>query len=316
MAAVSCYLSQNTVYFWKEADTMERIVEKMEQFKLSFLAFWDQFLKFLPNILSALIILALAWLATKLINAPVNTLMKRIKIDIDQVAIKYVNRVIKILIWFLGIVMAMDKLGIPVTSLITMLAAIGAAVALAIKDNLSNLASGVVLLFTKPFKAGDYIEVESFSGTIKEIEIMHSYLVTPGNTLVAIPNTKMMTATIVNYSAYETRRQDFLFSIGYDDDLLEAKAVLQNLLDQHPLILKDPAPAVLVDAQGESAVTLLARVWCQNSEYWNLRYDLVEKVKLAFDEHGITIPYNQLDVHFPEPRKDSGEAVPSFQERK
>lgn len=316
MAAVSCHSGKNTVYFWKEADTMEGIVEKMEQFKLSFLAFWDQFLKFLPNILSALIILALAWLATKLVNAPVNTLMKRIKIDIDQVAIKYVNRVIKILIWFLGIVMAMDKLGIPVTSLITMLAAIGAAVALAIKDNLSNLASGVVLLFTKPFKAGDYIEVENFSGTIKEIEIMHTYLVTPGNTLVAIPNTKMMTATIVNYSTYETRRQDFQFSIGYDDDLLGAKAVLQDLLDRHPLILKDPVPAVLVDAQGESAVVLLARVWCRNSEYWNLRYDLMEKVKLAFDEHGITIPYNQLDVHFPEPRKDDAETVPPLRERK
>lgn len=108
---------------------MEGIVERMEQFKQSFLAFWDQFVKFLPNILSALIILALAWLATRLVNAPVNALMKRIKLDIDAVAVKYVNRVIKILIWFLGVVMAMDKLGIPVTSLITMLAAIGAAVA-------------------------------------------------------------------------------------------------------------------------------------------------------------------------------------------
>ena len=289
---------------WKEADTMERIVEKMEQIKLSLLAFWNQFLLFLPNILGALIILALAWLVTKLINTPVNTLMRKIKLDIDAVAVKYVNRVIKIVIWFLGVIMAMDKLGIPVTSLITMLAAIGAAVALAIKDNLSNLASGVILLFTKPFKAGDYVEVESYSGTIKEIEIMHTYLDTPGNTLVAIPKPKMMTATIVNYSTYDTRRQDFLFSIGYDDDLLEAKAVLQELLDQHPLVLKEPAPAVLVNEQGESAVILLARVWCATDEYWNLRYDLTEQVKLAFDRHGITIPYKQLDVHFHKQQND------------
>ena len=173
--------------------------------------------------------------------------------------------------------------------------------ALAIKDNLSNLASGVVLLFTKPFKAGDYIEVEGASGSIKEIEIMHTYLDTPGHTLVAIPNTKMMTATIVNYSTYETRRQDLLFSIGYDDDLLGAKAVLQELAEAHPLVLKDPAPCVMVNEQGESAVVLLLRVWCQNTDYWDLRFDLLEKVKLAFDRKGITIPYNQLDVHLPAP---------------
>ena len=273
----------------------------MEQLIAAFEALWVKIVAFFPSLLAAVIIFVLALIVTKLTEGPIAAMLRRSKIDIDEVAIKYVNRVVKILIWFIAVIMIMDKLGIPVGSLLTMLAAIGAAVALAIKDNLSNLASGVVLLFTKPFKAGDFIEVEGDSGVIREIEMMHTYLDTPGHTLVAIPNTKMMTATIVNYSTYETRRQDLLFSIGYDDDLLGAKAVLQELAEAHPLVLKDPAPCVMVNEQGESAVVLLLRVWCQNTDYWDLRFDLLEKVKLAFDRKGITIPYNQLDVHLPAP---------------
>ncbi len=273
----------------------------MDTFMEAMSTFWAKFLAFLPSLLSVVIILVLAFIVTKVAEGPIAAMLRRSKIDIDEVAVKYVNRVVKILIWFIAIIMIMDKLGIPVGSLLTMLAAIGAAVALAIKDNLANLASGVVLLFTKPFKAGDYIEVDNTSGSIKEIEIMHTYLDTPGHTLVAIPNTKMMTATIINYSMYDTRRQDLLFSIGYEDDLLAAKALLQELAQAHPLVLKDPPPCVMVNEHGSSAVVLLLRVWCQNSDYWDLRYDLIEKVKLVFDQKGITIPYNQLEVHLPVP---------------
>ena len=273
----------------------------MKQFVAALSDFWVKILAFLPSLLAAAVILLVAFIITKLTEGPIAAMLKKSKFDIDEVAVKYVNRVVKILIWFIAIIMVMDKLGIPVGSLLTMLAAIGAAVALAIKDNLANLASGVVLLFTKPFKAGDYIEVEDVSGSIKEIEIMHTYLDTPGHTLVAIPNTKMMTATIVNYSTYETRRQDLLFSIGYDSNLLEAKALLLELAETHPLILKDPPPCVMVNEQGASAVVLLLRVWCQNDDYWDLRYDLQEKVKLAFDQKGIAIPYNQLQLHLSSP---------------
>ena len=148
----------------------------MEQLIAAFEALWVKIVAFFPSLLAAVIIFVLALIVTKLTEGPIAAMLRRSKIDIDEVAIKYVNRVVKILIWFIAVIMIMDKLGIPVGSLLTMLAAIGAAVALAIKDNLSNLASGVVLLFTKPFKAGDYIEVEGASGSIKEIEIMHTYL--------------------------------------------------------------------------------------------------------------------------------------------
>ena len=186
---------------------------------------------------------------------------------------------------------------------LAVLAAVGAAVALAIKDNLSNLASGLVLLFTKPFKAGDFIEVDGSSGTIREIELMHTYLDTVGNTRLAIPNTKMMTATINNYSVYDTRRQDFVFSISYDDDLIKAEELLRGMVDRHPMVLQDPPPMVKVKEHAASSVNLLVRVWCKSEDYWDLQFDLLEQVKLAFDENGLSIPFQQLDVHLPAPAK-------------
>ncbi len=191
---------------------------------------WNEFLKrligFLPQLLVAAVILLVGLLATKVVPKPIKSVLNRTRLD--AVAVKYILRVVKISIWALVLMMVLDTVGVPVTSLLTLLAAIGAAVALAIKDNLANLASGVVLLFTKPFKAGDFIEVEGDSGVIREIEMMHTYLDTPGNMRVAIPNTKMMTATITNYSTYETRRQDLTFTISYEDNLLEAMAALQQ----------------------------------------------------------------------------------------
>lgn len=261
---------------------------------------WTEFLTalvaFLPRLLIAAAILAVGLLAAKLLPRPLKAMLERT--HLDETAVKYILRVLKIFIWVLILMMILDTVGFPVTSLLTLLAAVGAAVALAIKDNLANLASGVVLLFTKPFKAGDYIEVESVSGTIREIDLMHTHLDTPGNTRVAIPNTKMMTATIINYSAYDIRRQDLLFSVSYEDDLEKAMALLRELAESHPLVLHEPEePVVRVKEQAASAVVLLLRVWSSGEEYWNLQYDLTEKVKLAFDAQGITIPYAQLEIH-------------------
>ena len=181
--------------------------------------------------------------------------------------------------------------------------------ALAIRDNLANLASGVVLLFTKPFKAGDYVEIGDLGGTVTEIELMQTYLDTPGNMRIAVPNTKMMTETMVNYSAHETRRQDLVYSISYENDLSKAKALLLSLAEEHPLVLKEPAPPqVMVSEYAASSVNLTLRFWCSNAEYWNLRYDLNEKVKALFDGNGIVIPYNQLDVHLSPAAEAAGTA--------
>ena len=173
----------------------------MEQLTKTWNAFLSGLLHYLPSLLGALVILVVGLIAARLLPALVGRMLSRT--HIDAVAVKYILRTVKIVVWSIIVVMALDKLGVPVTSLLAVLAATGAAVALAIKDNLSNLASGIVLLFSKPFKAGDFIEVDGTAGTIREIELMHTYLDTVGNMRIAIPNTKMMTATITNYSVYD-----------------------------------------------------------------------------------------------------------------
>ena len=189
---------------------------QMEHLRTALEAFWSGLVSFLPHLLSAALILLLGLIASRLLPRPFNAMLKRT--NMDPVAVKYLLRALRIVIWSLVSVMALDKLGVPVSSLLAVVAAVGAAVALAIRDNLSNLASGIVLLFTKPFKAGDFIEVDGLSGTITEIELMHTYLDTVGNMRAAIPNTKMMTASILNYSAHELRRQDFenYWDLQYD----------------------------------------------------------------------------------------------------
>lgn len=261
--------------------------------------FWDtlshQLLAFLPRLLWALLVIVAGALIKKLLVRPRRRFWK--KIPEDQIMEKYIGKLIGMAIWFFTLIIAADILGIPVSSVLTVLAALGAAIALAIKDNLSNLASGVVLLFTRPFKAGDFVEVEGVSGTVKEIRLMQTCLDTTTNTVVAVPNSTMVSAVIVNYSVYDTRRQDLVFSVAYESDLLKAKELLQKLADEHPLVLKDPAPIVRVKEHGDSAVFLLMRVWSKSGDYWDLQFDMLEKVKLLFDENAITIPFPQITVH-------------------
>ena len=276
---------------------------QMEHLRTALEAFWSGLVSFLPHLLSAALILLLGLIASRLLPRPFNAMLKRT--NMDPVAVKYLLRALRIVIWSLVSVMALDKLGVPVSSLLAVVAAVGAAVALAIRDNLSNLASGIVLLFTKPFKTGDFIEVDGLSGTITEIELMHTYLDTVGNMRAAIPNTKMMTASILNYSAHELRRQDFEVTVSYDTDLEEAKTILRTLAEEHPLVLREPvAPRAEVKRYDDSAVVLTLQVWCRNENYWDLQYDLNARIKPALDAKGIAIPYPQMDLHVKGPKQE------------
>ena len=255
-------------------------------------------LAFLPKLLFALLILVAGYILTKVIVRPIRAVLKRSRVPVDEVAAKYILRIVNIIIWALAIVMALDKIGAPVTSLLTVVAAVGAAVALAVKDNLASLASGIVLLFSRPFKAGDFIDVDGVSGTITEIEMMHTYLNTVDNTRIAVPNAKMMSATIRNFSAMETRRLDLVYSVGYECDIDQVKKVLLDLAQNHNLVLREPAePCVLLKEYADSSINFTLRMWCLNADYWTLTFDMNEKVKKAFDENGISIPFPQMDVH-------------------
>ena len=188
-------------------------------------------------------------------------------------------------------------LGIPTTSFITMLASCGVAIGLALQGSLSNFAGGIMILIFKPFKVGDYIEAAGESGTVTEISVVYTELLTVDNKKITIPNGTITNSVIENYSAEKIRRVDLEFNTAYDCDIEKVKKIITEVLESHPKALKNPEIFVRLSAHNESALTYTARVWCKTEDYWDVNFDVIESVKKAFDENGIKIPYNQLDVH-------------------
>lgn len=204
---------------------------------------------------------------------------------------------LKAALWIMLIVTVFGVLGIPTSTFVAVLGAGGAAIALALKDSLGNIAGGIIILVTKPFKQGDFIDITEIAGVVEHIDLLYTTLKTTDNKVVRVPNGKLTTAVMVNYSTEDTRRVDCKFGIGYDDDITKAKDVLLAVAESNPDIFAEPAPFVGVAGHGDSAVEIDMRVWCSTEHYWDVKYFLEENVKLAFDEAGISIPYPQLDVH-------------------
>ncbi|MBU1233697.1 MAG: mechanosensitive ion channel, partial [Proteobacteria bacterium] len=183
------------------------------------------------------------------------------------------------------------------TSFLAILGAASLAIALALKDSLSNFASGVMLILFHPFKVGDVITAAGVTGTVQQIDIVSTVLITGDNQKIVVPNKTITSSTITNINAHPTRRIDLTVSIGYDDDIRQAKTTLDELVKADDRILTDPAPTIAVSELADSSVNLVVRPWVQTSDYWNVRFDLMEKIKLTFDERGISFPYPQQDVH-------------------
>ena len=188
-------------------------------------------------------------------------------------------------------------LGVPATSFITILASCGVAIGLALQGSLSNFAGGLMILFFKPFKVGDYIEASGESGTVVDISVVYTSLLTVDNKRITVPNGSLTNSVIKNYSSEKLRRVDLDFSVAYDSDDEKVKALIQQIIDTHPKALQDPAPFVRQTAQCDSALTYTARIWCESADYWTVYLDVLEGVKASFDKNGITIPFPQMDVH-------------------
>ncbi len=190
--------------------------------------------------------------------------------------------------------------GIPVTSFLTLLASCGVAIGLALQGSLANFAGGLMILIFHPFKVGDYIEAAGEGGTVSEITVVYTVLLTPDNKRITIPNGSITNAVIRNYSAENTRRVDLTFCADYSCDMEKVKSIILNVAGNHQKVFKDPAPFVRATKQAESAIEYTARIWCNKADYWDVYFDVLETVKKAFDQNGITIPYPQMDVHIKE----------------
>jgi small conductance mechanosensitive channel len=187
--------------------------------------------------------------------------------------------------------------GIATTSFVAILGAAGLAIGLALQGSLANFAGGVLILLFKPFKVGDYIEAQGYSGTVNEIQIFNTILKSLDNKTIIIPNGNLSNDCITNYSTEPLRRVDFVFGIGYEDDIKKAKEVLLTIIKSDSRVLKEPEPFVSIGELGDSSVNFTVRVWCNKEAYWDVYFDMFEKVKLEFDKQGISIPFPQRDVH-------------------
>lgn len=247
------------------------------------------------KILLALVIFIVGkWLAHRVTNF-LRKIMERA--DLDSTLVKFLSNIVYAILLAAVILAALDKLGVPITSLLAILGAAGLAIGLALKDSLGNFAAGVMLILFRPFKAGDFVEVAGVSGSIDEVKIFNTCLTTPDNKLVIVPNSQVYADPITNYSALEQRRVDLVFGVGYDDDLKVARRVLTEICEKHPLVLDDPATKVFVKELGASSVDFAVRPWVNTADYWTVYGDLLEEAKVELEAAGCSIPYPQRDVH-------------------
>jgi len=195
------------------------------------------------------------------------------------------------------IIAAAGELGIETTSFLAIIGAAGLAIGLALKDSLSNFASGVMLILFRPFKVDDVVTAGGVTGKVQQIDIFSTIILTPDNQRIIIPNSGITAGVITNINAEETRRVDLVVGIGYDDDIRLAKMTLEELVKADARILSDPAPAIAVAELADSSVNLIVRPWVKTEDYWDVRLNLTESIKLTFDERGISFPYPQQDVH-------------------
>ena len=187
--------------------------------------------------------------------------------------------------------------GIDTSGITALVASFGVCIGLAVNGALSNVAGGVLILVTRPFKIDDYIEAQGVSGTVEDIHMVCTKLRTPDNKVIYLPNGALSSGNITNYSEKDIRRVDFTFSIGYSADFGKAQRIITDIITSHELTLDDPAPMVRMSAHSSSSIDITARVWVNSADYWTVNYDVLEAVKAAFDKNGIEIPFNQLDVH-------------------
>lgn len=224
---------------------------------------------------------------------------KNVDKTISHVVIITTRKALKVLIFicFLGYI------GIETSSIAAAIASAGLALGLALQGSLSNFAGGVMILLMHPYKIGDYVEIGSEEGTVENVELFYTYLATNDNKVVIIPNSSASSGTIVNYSVKDTRRVDIVFQIAYENDFERAKQLVLQCAEETGYLVEGCAPFVRVSGHASSAIEITAKLWCKSENYWDLKYDMLEKVKKAFDDNGISIPYQQIDVHLPESRQ-------------
>ncbi len=269
---------------------LERILEE----------FINSFIVFLPTLVTAIIVLILGFILTKISLKLISKGLKKSKMD--PTILSFVRSFIKVALYLIVFVIVLAVLNIPTTSIVAVIGSAGIAIGLALQSSMGNLAGGFVILFSKPFVVGDYIKIADVDGTVDAISILYTKLLTIDNKAIFIPNGQISTATLINYTEQDVRRLDLVFSIAYENDFKKAKSLIRDVVEANPLSLLETDPVIRVCEQADSSINICCRVWVKSENYWDLNFDLLEGVKTQFDENGISIPFNQLDVNLKNPK--------------
>lgn len=261
--------------------------------------YWDYVITILmeysPRLISALLIFIIGWYAIKIIKKVITKIM--IKREMEPTLSKFLA---DILIWTLKILLfvtVISRLGVENSSFVAIIGAAGLAVGLSLQGSLSNFAGGVLIIMFKPFKVGDFIEAQGVMGTVKQIQIFVTQLSTLDNQTIFVPNGALSNSNIINYTYATTRRADLTIGISYSSDIKKAKELALEVMKNHPMVLKDPEPMVLVRDLADSSINLAVRPWSKIEDFFVMRSDILEQIKLKFDQNNIVIPFPQRDIH-------------------
>ncbi|MDF1544976.1 MAG: mechanosensitive ion channel [bacterium] len=247
------------------------------------------------KVVGAIVILIVGRIVVSIVSSFVNRLLKRS--NTDDALTNFFTTLTRVSLYIFVLLAVLNTLGVETASLIAVIGAAGLAVGFALQGSLSNLASGIMLILFRPFRANDLVETGGHLGVVQEIHIFHTVLKSPDNKRVIIPNSKVTGDSIVNYSAEGVLRVDLVFGISYGDEIAKAKSILMKILEEHELVLSDPAPTVAVKELGNSSVDFVVRPYVKVEHYWNVYFSVTEKVKTTFDSSGVSIPFPQRDVH-------------------
>ena len=269
----------------KDIVSLERMLEKLYEWVITRGV----------NVFFGIIFLSIGW---KVINKTLKRIRRILESkNADQTITRFLDNVMNVTLKTVLIIIILQYIGVNLTGLTTIVASAGVALSLALKGSLANLAGGVIILVARPFNVGDFIETTEHSGVVEKISIFYTYLVTFDNKQILIPNGILTDSSIVYYSSKEIRRVDLTFSVAYEEDVIRVKNVLINILKKNELVLEEPEFFVGISMHGDSAINFIVKAWCKTEDYWTVYYDLLETVKIKFDEEGISIPYPQMDLH-------------------
>lgn len=238
----------------------------------------------------------------------IGNLIRQLKVvllasSMDNALVNFVLTFVRFALLLALLLLCLSSLGIPLTGIVSAISAATLAIGLAVKDILSSVANGIVLVVNCPFKEGDYVEIGSVAGSIKEVRLMHTVLTTPDNRQVMLPNSQVFASSIINYSVNDTRRMDLPVSIDYSENPEKVRKILLDVASKHPLVLQEPEPSCHFNYIKDSAISLNVRVWCKRADYWTVNWDLNEQLTKKLIEKGVQIPFPQLTVSY---RKEAG----------